>query len=80
MKIYGSQQTIMIIDNQKFNSINTCILNEYIFFFGNKSPFSQWYIAPFIDIKTNLVFNCCEQYMMYHKAKLFHDEKSNGYS
>ena len=35
---------------------------------------SQWYIAPFkID---DITFNCCEQWMMYNKAKLFGDIKN----
>jgi len=37
--------------------------------------FSQWYNSSFIE--NNIIFNNCEQYMMYHKAKLFNDiEKS----
>ena len=32
---------------------------------------SQWYIAPFkID---NIVYNCCEKYMMAEKARYFND-------
>lgn len=37
-------------------------------------PFSQWAIRPIkIDGKT---YNCCEQYMMAAKARLFGDEES----
>lgn len=46
------------------------IVNGYIFFL--KGPFSQWYLAPMQE--NRIVFNCCEQYMMYHKAMLFHDK------
>ena len=44
--------------------------DEYVFFYG--SCFSQW--AEFkIDID-GIEYNCCEQYMMSEKAKLFKDE------
>lgn len=44
---------------------------NFIFFWSNSSPFSQWY-------KRNIIieykkFNCCEQWMMYSKAILFED-------
>lgn len=48
--------------------------DQFVFFFTNRDVFSNWYIAPF---KINeLYFNCVEQYMMYHKAKLFHDHET----
>ena len=31
---------------------------------------------PLTDPSTGIKFNCCEQYMMYHKAVTFNDEKS----
>ncbi|KAJ9662782.1 hypothetical protein H2198_001232 [Neophaeococcomyces mojaviensis] len=35
----------------------------------------QWYIAPMTDRETGVQFNCCEQYMMYHKAVTFKDQE-----
>lgn len=44
---------------------------KFIYFWSNKSPFSNWYKAEFeID---GIKFNCTEQHMMYHKAILFND-------
>eukprot|EP00293_Proteomonas_sulcata_P012040 CAMPEP_0184288656 /NCGR_PEP_ID=MMETSP1049-20130417/1146_1 /TAXON_ID=77928 /ORGANISM="Proteomonas sulcata, Strain CCMP704" /LENGTH=166 /DNA_ID=CAMNT_0026595153 /DNA_START=194 /DNA_END=694 /DNA_ORIENTATION=+ len=41
-----------------------------------QGPFSQWHQAPFRDNADDVCFCCCEQYMMYHKAKLFQDEEA----
>lgn len=46
------------------------VVNNYVFFL--KGPFSQWYQAGMEE--NGIVFNCCEQYMMYHKAVLFRDK------
>lgn len=47
--------------------------NDYGVYF--KSGYlSQWYISPFIF--NNIEYNCCEQYMMSEKAKLFNDDES----
>jgi ribA/ribD-fused uncharacterized protein len=47
------------------------IVENYTFFWGNSSPFSQWHRSVFtID---NQRFTCAEQYMMYRKAELFDD-------
>ena len=35
---------------------------------------AQWYHSPFEE--NGVHFTCCEQYMMYHKAKLFGDDKT----
>merc|ERR1712227_3615 len=44
---------------------------KYTFFFGIKSPFSQFYPAMFsVDGQT---YNCAEQYMMHQKARTFND-------
>lgn len=53
--------------------------SDTIYFWKPNEPwglFSQWYTAPMTDPETGIQFNCCEQYMMYHKAVTFNDEKS----
>lgn len=46
------------------------ITDKFVFFWNG--IYSQWYGAPFtID---GIIFNTCEQYMMYKKAMLFGDE------
>ena len=45
------------------------IIGKYIFFL--KGPLSQWYQSDFVE--NNIIFKCCEQYMMYYKALLFKD-------
>lgn len=48
------------------------ILDKYIFFLNG--PLCQWFKS---DMKEDgILFNCCEQYMMYHKAMLFNDEET----
>jgi len=42
--------------------------NKFTFFYGG--PFSNWYPSPFTDVN-GITYNCSEQYMMYHKAKMF---------
>jgi len=46
---------------------------EYTFFWNG--PFSQWDASPFMDLN-GLMYNCCEQAMMAHKAMTFKDEES----
>ena len=46
---------------------------KYTFFWNG--PFSQWDASPFMDL-TGLMYNCCEQAMMAHKAMTFKDEES----
>lgn len=46
--------------------------NGFVLFWGG--PFSQWYTHNMeID---GVIYNCCEQYMMAEKAKLFGDTES----
>lgn len=55
---------------------------KYVFFWGHqetagqvtKSCFSQWYDSPFEEDGNEFI--TAEHYMMYHKAKLFGDEKA----
>ena len=46
---------------------------EFTFFWGRSSPFSQMHPAQFNTEDTH--FNCAEQYMMYRKAMYFGDEQ-----
>ena len=55
--------------------------SKYLFFWEGGSIFSQWNSKKeynkdyqFID-ESNIKYSSCEQYMMYHKAKIFKDEK-----
>ncbi len=55
--------------------------SKYLFFWEGGSIFSQWNSKKeynkdyqFID-ENNIKYSSCEQYMMYHKAKIFKDEK-----
>ncbi|KAL3869029.1 hypothetical protein ACJMK2_041756 [Sinanodonta woodiana] len=47
---------------------------EFEFFWLEDSPFSQWYQSKFIVDEQ--IFLTAEQYMMYHKAKLFNDDEA----
>jgi len=49
------------------------IEEKYTFFWNG--PFSQWDASPFMDLN-GLMYNCCEQAMMAHKAMTFKDEES----
>ena len=44
------------------------------FYFFWKHEFGQWTKRDIVD--KNVVYNCCEQYMMAHKALLFDDQQS----
>jgi ribA/ribD-fused uncharacterized protein len=49
---------------------------EVVYFFGEKKKngyFSQFYPCEFID-ENEIKYNCCEQFMMAMKAKVFKDE------
>ena len=46
-------------------------MNDFVFFWGSTSPFSNWYLCPFVHHGKQ--YNCSEQYMMYKKAMLFKD-------
>lgn len=46
--------------------------DKYVLFWGH--AFSQWALRPMkID---GVVYNCCEQYMMAEKARMFGDDKA----
>ena len=45
---------------------------EFVFFWGG--TFSQWFKAKMVI--NGVEYNCCEQYMMAEKARLFYDEDS----
>jgi|SRR5690606_1101691 len=45
--------------------------SKFTFFWGSDSPFSNWYMCPFVH--AGIQYNCSEQYMMYQKARLFKD-------
>jgi len=47
--------------------------NKYFLFWG--SIYSQWFKVKFKD-KNGLEFSSAEQFMFYHKAKLFNDKES----
>ena len=46
-------------------------MEEYVFFWQNGSPFSQWHKSTFTA--HGFTYNCAEQYMMHQKALLFGD-------
>ena len=47
--------------------------NENGVYFKSNYP-SQWYISPFII--DNIQYNCCEQFMMAMKARIFNDTET----
>lgn len=47
------------------------LTDKYIFFYGNKDHFSNFYQTKFIVNGIN--FSCGEQFIMYNKAILFND-------
>ncbi len=48
--------------------------DNFVFFFGKESPFSQFYPVNFeVDGK---IYNCTEQFIMYQKAIMFKDMKN----
>jgi len=49
------------------------ITENYTFFYSTDEPFSNWYSAPVIEEGNLFLTN--EHYMMFHKAKLFHDDE-----
>ena len=46
--------------------------DKYVFFYG--SFFSQW--AKYDILIDNIKYNCCEQYMMAEKARIFDDDNA----
>lgn len=54
---------------------------EFVFFFGADSPFSNWYPCTFVmlhplDADRKISYNCSEQRMMHYKACMFGDVKT----
>ena len=47
---------------------------DYFFFFRRESPLSQWNSSHFVI--DGVLYNCCEQYMMAEKARLFDDHET----
>jgi len=47
------------------------ISDKFEFFYGYDHPLSQWYPSDFSI--NGVIFNSCEQWMMYSKANLFKD-------
>lgn len=47
---------------------------DFVFFYANASPFSQWHKCRFVNTD-GVSFTSAEQYMMWRKAKLFGDDK-----
>ncbi|CAF3335284.1 unnamed protein product [Rotaria sp. Silwood1] len=45
---------------------------KFFCFYENTSPFNNFYSCNVIE--NGIQFHCSEQYMMYHKAKLFNDD------
>lgn len=45
---------------------------DFIFFWGDESPFSNWY-QPNTFTHNGVEYNCSEQYMMHMKASAFAD-------
>ena len=73
-KSNGTKNMIDISSAKKIPiTIRTVNPTKYTYFFGAANPLSQWYISPFVYKK--IEFNCCEQFMMYAKAKLFNDHE-----
>lgn len=50
-----------------------CRLSKNYLFFLN-GPLCQWWKSKFVE--DDIEYCCCEQYMMYQKAKLFNDEET----
>ncbi len=45
--------------------------HNFVFFYANAHPFSNWYMMPFVH--NSKQFNCSEQAMMFYKARMFKD-------
>ena len=67
---YEDRADYIILENELDEKL---IPEKFTFFWGG--PFSQWHKSAFKDEKGQ-VFNCAEQYMMYHKAITFKDQET----
>lgn len=70
-KKYLATAERMSVKSRSEMLVNLPLGTEYFFFYGSKSPFSQWYRCSFSV--QGVHFTCAEQYMMYNKALLFDD-------
>ncbi|UJR17664.1 hypothetical protein I4U23_004560 [Adineta vaga] len=73
----ASNSSISSIEIELINRVHSYFPNndpdKFHFFYATQSPFSNFHPCSITD--ENFTFHSSEQYMMYHKAKLFEDEK-----
>ena len=55
------------------HSTDNIIMKRSDFYFFWSGPFSQWSVRPMVI--DGLQYNCCEQFMMAEKARLFGDDE-----
>jgi ribA/ribD-fused uncharacterized protein len=55
--------------------MNSAMRETALFYFFLQHQFGQWTLRDMLDTEGRR-YNCCEQYMMFHKASLFGDRDS----